>query len=164
MWYIYRLPWWLRWESVCLQCGRPGFDPWVGKILWRRQWQPTPGQLPGKSHGWKSLVGYSPWGSQRVRHDWATSLLIFHQMDITYLIETVTQWRLSLVLPLYTISPNSSCRAIRGVRVTGPRISSCLAIEWTEERAPSSSVGMSEWTQFPTGPNCGFFLEAWIWI
>ena len=38
------------------------FDPWVGKILWRRTWQPTPVLLPGKSHGWKSLLGYSPWG------------------------------------------------------------------------------------------------------
>ena len=29
---------------------------------WRRQWQPTPVLLPGQSHGWRSLVGYSPWG------------------------------------------------------------------------------------------------------
>ena len=42
--------------------GRPGFDPWVGKIPWRRQWHPTPVLLPGKSHRWRSLVGYSPWG------------------------------------------------------------------------------------------------------
>ena len=35
---------------------------WVGKIPWRRKWQPTPVLLPGKSHGWRSLVGYSPWG------------------------------------------------------------------------------------------------------
>ena len=48
-------------KASCLQCGRPGFDPWVGKILWRRKWQPTPVLLPGKSHGWKSMVGYSPW-------------------------------------------------------------------------------------------------------
>ena len=41
---------------------RPGFDPWVGKILWRRKWQPTPVLLPGKPHGWRSMVGYSPWG------------------------------------------------------------------------------------------------------
>ena len=33
-----------------------------GEIPWRRQWQPTPVLLPGKSHGWRSLVGYSPWG------------------------------------------------------------------------------------------------------
>ena len=43
-------------------CGRPGFDPWVGKISWRRKWQPTPVFLPGESHGRRSMVGYSPWG------------------------------------------------------------------------------------------------------
>ena len=36
-------------------------NPWVGKILWRRKWQPTPVLSPGKSHGWKSLIGYSLW-------------------------------------------------------------------------------------------------------
>ena len=49
-------------SSVCLQCGRPGFNTWVRKILWRRKWQPTPVLLPGKFHGRRSLVGYSPWG------------------------------------------------------------------------------------------------------
>ena len=53
--------------------GRPGFNPWDGKISWKRKWQPTPVFLPGKSHGWRSLVGYSPW-CRRVGHDWATSL------------------------------------------------------------------------------------------
>ena len=37
---LYRLPWWLRWS---------GFDPWVGKIPWRRAWQATPVFLPGES-------------------------------------------------------------------------------------------------------------------
>ena len=41
---------------------RCGFNPWVGKIPWRRKWQPTPEFLPGKSHGQRSLVGSSPWG------------------------------------------------------------------------------------------------------
>ena len=45
-------------ESPC-QCKRLRFDPWVGKIPWRRQWQPTPVFLPGKSHRQRSLVGYS---------------------------------------------------------------------------------------------------------
>ena len=40
----------------------PGFEPWVGKIPWRRKWKPTPVLLPGKSHGWRSLAGYRPWG------------------------------------------------------------------------------------------------------
>ena len=50
--------------SIC-QCRRHkryGFDPWVGKIPWRRKWQATPVFLPGKPHGQSSLVGYSPWG------------------------------------------------------------------------------------------------------
>ena len=38
------------------------FDPCVGKISWRRKWQPTPVFLPGESHGHRSLVDYSPWG------------------------------------------------------------------------------------------------------
>ena len=37
------------------------FNPWVGKMPWRRKWQPTPVPLPGKSHGQRSLVGCSPW-------------------------------------------------------------------------------------------------------
>ena len=38
---------------------RCGFSPWVQKILWRRKWQPTPGFLPGESHGQRSLAGCS---------------------------------------------------------------------------------------------------------
>ena len=45
-------------KSICLQCGRPGFDPWVGKIPRRRKWQPTPVFLPGKSRQ-RRLAGYS---------------------------------------------------------------------------------------------------------
>ena len=42
------------------------FDPWVGKIPWRRKWQPTPVSLSGKSHGQRRLVGYSPWGCREL--------------------------------------------------------------------------------------------------
>ena len=41
---------------------RPGLDPWVGKIPWRRVWQPSPVFLPGNPHGQRSPVGYNPWG------------------------------------------------------------------------------------------------------
>ena len=44
------------------RCGRPGFDPWVRKISWRRQWLPAPVFLPGEFQGQSSLVGCSPWG------------------------------------------------------------------------------------------------------
>ena len=51
----------------CLQYRRPGFDPWVGKITWRREWQPTPVFLPGKFHGQRSLKGSkSPWGCREL--------------------------------------------------------------------------------------------------
>ena len=59
-------------DRLCLQCRRPRFNPWVGKIPWRRKCQPTPVVLPGEFHGQKSLAGYSPWGHKRVRHDLAT--------------------------------------------------------------------------------------------
>ena len=49
-------------KKICLQCRRPGFDPWVGKIPWRRKWQCSPVLLPGKFHGQRSLVSYNPWG------------------------------------------------------------------------------------------------------
>ena len=53
-------------KIVCLQCGRPGFDPWVGKSPWGRKRQPTPVPLPGESHGWRNLRGYSPWGHKEL--------------------------------------------------------------------------------------------------
>ena len=43
------LPWWLSGKDSACQCRRHGFDPWVWKIPWRRNWQPTPVFLPGKS-------------------------------------------------------------------------------------------------------------------
>jgi len=60
------LPWWLRRLRICLQCRRPGFNPWVGKIPWRRQWLPTPVFSPGESLGQRSLEGYSPWGRKEL--------------------------------------------------------------------------------------------------
>ena len=45
---------------------RCGFNPWVGKIPWRRAWQPTPVFMSGESHGQKILVGYSPWGHKEL--------------------------------------------------------------------------------------------------
>ena len=51
-------------KKICLQCRRPRFHPWVGKIPWRREWQPTPVFFPGEWHGQRSLAGYSQWSHQ----------------------------------------------------------------------------------------------------
>ena len=50
----------------CMQCRRPGFSPWVGKIPWRREWQPTPVFLPGESRGQRSLADYGPQGCKEL--------------------------------------------------------------------------------------------------
>ena len=55
-----------------MQCRRRGFHPWIKKTPWRREWLPTPVFLPGKSHGQRSLAGYSPRGHKRVGHNLAT--------------------------------------------------------------------------------------------
>ena len=65
-----------NWNTICLHLNRTSvyvycLSPWYLSLLkychhyvrgWRRQWHPTPLLLPGKSHGWRSLVGYSLWG------------------------------------------------------------------------------------------------------
>ena len=58
--------------QIHLQCGRPGFDPWFGKIPWGRAWQPTPAFWPGEFPWMEEPGELQSMGSQRVRHDWAT--------------------------------------------------------------------------------------------
>ena len=67
-------------EEFTCQCRRQNrlrFQPCIGKITWRREWQPSPAFLPGKSHGQRSLVGYRPWGpkeSEATKHTCNTVL------------------------------------------------------------------------------------------
>ena len=51
-------------ESAChgRSHKRRKFDPWVGKIFWRRAWKPITVFLPEESHGQRSLASYNPWG------------------------------------------------------------------------------------------------------
>ena len=62
----YGLPWWLRQWRVCLQFGKAGFNPSVGKIPWRSEWLPTPVFLPGEFHGQGILMDYSPRGRKEL--------------------------------------------------------------------------------------------------
>ena len=57
-------PSWGSLEMLLAAAPRPGFDPWVGKIPWKREWQPTSVIWSEKSHGKRSLEGYRPWGHQ----------------------------------------------------------------------------------------------------
>ena len=62
---IIGLPWWLRWWRIHLQRGRPEFNPWVGKIPWRRERLPTPVFWPREFCGL-----YNPWGRKASGHNW----------------------------------------------------------------------------------------------
>ena len=98
-------------ERIRMQCGRPGFSPWIGKIPWRREWLPTPVFQPRKFHGEGSLAGYSPWGC-RVGRDWATFTFTFQRRrdapfpEVSYLLPTAhVAWTLgnhSSCLPVLT--------------------------------------------------------------
>ena len=62
---VWGLPGGASGKELACQCRRHerhGFNPWVGKIPWRRAWQPMAVFLPGKFHGQRSLGGYGPWG------------------------------------------------------------------------------------------------------
>ena len=71
------------------QCGRHRFDPWVGKIPWRRKWLPTPVFLPEKCCRQRSLMGYSPLGHKGLDTTWQLHneeekniWLIFHLLEL----------------------------------------------------------------------------------
>ena len=78
---ILGLPLWLGSQRISLQCRRPGFDPWIGKIPWRRERLPTPLFWPGEFHGL-----YSPRG--RKKSDMA------EQLSLT--LYSILAWKVSL--------------------------------------------------------------------
>ena len=60
------------------------FDPWIGKIPWRRKWQPTPVFFPREFHGQRSLVGHSPWGHKESDPtEWLTRFWQKYPLQVT---------------------------------------------------------------------------------
>ena len=88
--YLLGLPRWCSGKQYTCQGGRHkqcGFDPWVGKISWRRKWQPTPIFLPGEAHGQRNLVGYSQWrpkNQTRQHHHHHNTYFSFHHCFYMY--------------------------------------------------------------------------------
>ena len=78
----------------------PGFNPWVGEIPWRREWQPTPVFLPGESHEQRSLAGCSPWGHKESdTTEWLThSLMSFGNCVCLVTTPLVNVWNASVTL------------------------------------------------------------------
>ena len=63
--------------------GRPGFDPWVGRICRSRAWWPTAVFLPGEAHGQRGLVDYGPWGYKELEMTEWLSLLFTHSLKLS---------------------------------------------------------------------------------
>ena len=81
----------------CRKHQKCGFDPWVGKIPWSKNWQPTPVFLPEESHGQVSQAGYSPWGHKE-------SDITEHTCQETYMYYPVVNWQ-----PTPVFLPRESC-------------------------------------------------------
>ena len=94
-----------------------GFDPWVRKILWRRKWQPTLVLLPGKFHGWRSVVGYSPWGRK--------------ELDTTERLHFTSKLGKKYVKAVY-------CHSIY---LTYMQSTSCKMQDWMKHKLESRSLG-----------------------
>ena len=110
-------------SRICPQCGRPGFNPWVGKTLWRRERLPTPvfwlGEFPGL---------YSPWGLKESdttewlslslsTYDPAILLLSIYTKQIKMLIrkDTCTPMFIAALFTIAKICKQSKCSLIKDV-------------------------------------------------
>ena len=93
----YGHPWWLRSKESARQCRRHWFNPWVGKIPWRRKWQSTPVFLPGKSHWTEEPGGLQSMGSQRVVHEWVTKHHHHHlKLSFVFLLTSSCPYKLPI--------------------------------------------------------------------
>ena len=103
----------------------PGFDPWVGKRVWTREWQPTPVFLPGEFHGQRSLAGYSPYGhkesdmTKATEHACTVCTDITHTKNFLIILRRVKDLRLTLLVnKLACLSLMSSGRRVTTAVVT----------------------------------------------
>ena len=99
---------------IRLQCRRhrrPGFNPWIRKMSWRRKCQPTPVFLPRKSHGLRSLVGYSAWVAKS--WTWLSTTFFFCLLPWS----EVAQSRPTLCDPMDCGLPGSSVHGIFQARM-----------------------------------------------
>ena len=145
---IFRLPRWLSGKESTCRCRRHRFDPWVRKIPRRRKL--TPIFLPGKFHGQRSLVTYSPWGL-RVRHGWTHTYTHTHTHTHTIIL-IIRFFR----FPDSSVGKESTCNAedpglIPGSgRSSGERIGYLLQYSWASFVAQLVKNLPAMW-------------ETWVW-
>ena len=121
---LYRLSQWLSGKEStcpCLPVQEAQVHPWVGTIPWKRKWQSTSVFLPGKSHGQRSLLGYSPWGCKKIRHDLGLNNNIYTYIQIICVM-LQGKWDLS--------SPPE-------IKLLPPALEVCRYNHWTARKVPS---------------------------
>ena len=86
----------------------------VGKIPWRRKWQPTPKFLPGECHGQRSLVGYSPWGHKESdTTEWLTLSFLLFSLSSDFLLAKWANSSVVMGLPMWLSGTEFACQCRR---------------------------------------------------
>ena len=147
---------------IHLQYRRPGFNPWVGKIPWKREWIPTPVFWPGEFHRQRSLAGYGSWGckgsdtTEQLSHVHLPHFKIFvtaasdFSVAVSVLVCSGCYNKNTIGWVAYkqiSISNGSACMLSLFSRVR------LFAIPWTVARQALLSVGFSrilEWVAMPS--------------
>ena len=128
-----------------------GFDPWVGKIPWSKKWQPTPIFLPGKSHGQRSLVGYSPGGtkSQTNLRDWTNTHTQTNTSEQTLLPNYPSSVQFSHSVMSDSLRPHESQHSKLPCPSPTPGVysDSCPSSQWCHPAISSSVVPFSSCPQ-----------------
>ena len=136
-------------ESAC-NAGRPGFNPWVGKIPWRREQLPTPVFLPGESPWTEEPGGYSTC-SCRVRQDWATK----HG--------TRANWKLGIQCgPLAVLAAGFLRSCFRSTSLPGSpqRVQNLGEAGWPDH-CPRSAGWTSPWLPIVVNSFCHYRYSTW---
>ena len=150
---VWRASLWFSWERICLQCGRPGFDPWLGKIPWRRERLPTPVFWPGEFHAL-----YSPWGCKELD---TTECLSLHFTSLHELV--ATQELLSIV---YNISTSIITIVIVAIifSITDDWTSPFLTLQWHKDNVHSVKSYFKFWILiFSRANNIWYRSLLWFW-
>ena len=127
------LPRWLGGKESACQCRRQGFDSGVRKITWRREWQLIPVYLLVKSHGQRSLVGYSPWDYKGVRYNWEAEHTHTHThthrsiYEMLLFISGTVNLKLSLLVTRWaTVKSFKKCQGRKGMSfLLGASVRTC---------------------------------------
>ena len=134
-------------------CRRLGFNPWVGKIPWRREWLPTPVFLPGEFHGQRSLEGYSPQDPKE--SDMTEQLtLSLHFIDSSGLLQNSEILRISgqtIISLKFNSSPNP--------KIISKGISQVRTLEWVAISISRASSQPRDQTQ--VSRIAGRFFTVW---